>query len=38
MTSFRQWYQVNVDVKMLKDLFNQQDRNRNILEQEIRFD
>lgn len=27
MTSFRQWYQVNVDIKMLEDLFNKTGRN-----------
>ena len=27
MTSFRQWYQVNVDMKMLEDLFNETGRN-----------
>jgi TonB-linked SusC/RagA family outer membrane protein len=27
MTSFRQWFQVNVDMKMLKDLYNQTHRN-----------
>ncbi len=27
MSSFRQWYQVNIDMKLLKDLFNQTGRN-----------
>jgi TonB-linked SusC/RagA family outer membrane protein len=27
MTSFRQWYQVNVDVKMLEDIYNKTGRN-----------